>query len=288
MKKFWFILLSITLIIGLVVLGYFLYNYLKPKKGGVLVTSNPAASVYVNGNLVGKTPYEGSFDAGEISVKIIPDELEAINVYESKVKIVGGVKTVVKREFKEGGINWGDIIYFEKGEGKNSSLSVITVPDNTQVAIDGVTKGFSPYRLNSITQGEHQITISAVGYLDRSLTVNAVAGYKLSIISSLVQDQAPKQEEVAGETTEIKTLVEILDTPTGFLRVRTAPGAGGSEIHQVSPGEKYTFLEEDEQTGWFKIQVQEAAPGLPNGIVGWVSNEFSQKIEEEVSLNSSN
>lgn len=286
MKKFWFVLLSLITVIGLVVLGFFLYNYLKPKKGGVLVASTPAANVYINGALVGKTPYEGSFDEGEISVRVLPEGMDSVYAFESKVKIVGGVKTVVKREFKDDGANWGDIIYFEKGEGKNSSLSVITVPDNTQVAIDGVAKGFSPYRVNSLTAGEHQITISAVGYLSRQLTVNAVNGYRLSVISNLAQEE--KKEEVKAETTEVKTMVEILTTPTGFLRVRTQPGSGGSEIHQVKPGEKYPFLEEDGETGWFKIQIQEPAPGLPDGLVGWVSNEFSQKVDEEVSSNSTN
>ena len=80
---------------------------------------------------------------------------------------------------------------------------------------------------------------------------------------------------MAGEKTELKSFIEILDTPTGFLRVRTLPGSAGSEIHQVKPGEKYPFLEEDEETGWFKIQFQDPAPGLPEGIVGWVSNEFT-------------
>ena len=54
-----------------------------------------------------------------------------------------------------------------------------------------------------------------------------------------------------------------------------------SEIAEVTPGSKYLYLDTDIATGWFKIQYEEAKQGLPNGIVGWVSNEFAKKIEDQ-------
>ncbi|MCX6704567.1 MAG: SH3 domain-containing protein, partial [Candidatus Woesebacteria bacterium] len=75
-----------------------------------------------------------------------------------------------------------------------------------------------------------------------------------------------------------RTYIEILSTPTGFLRVRSGPGATGSEIAQVKPGDRYLFLDEDVATGWVKIQYEAPAAGLPNGIEGWVSGQYIKKI----------
>ena len=287
MKKVWMVVISLLSIGFLLLATLFLIGYFKPKPGGILVSSTPVSNVFVNGNLVGKTPYEGTFKAGEISIKLVPETLDKNYIpYETKTNLISGVKTVIKREFGDNGEeSSGDMVSFEKEVGKTASLIVTSTPDNSQVSIDGTPKGFSPFKLSTITPGEHQISIKSAGYLERNLTVKIVEGYRLSIVFNLASSAA-SSEAVAGVTTETKTFVEILETPTGFLRVRTEPGTAGSEIHQVKTGEKYIFLEEDGQTGWFKIQVQEAAPGLPDGIVGWVSNEYSKKIDEEVEISS--
>lgn len=285
MKKVWMIVISAISLALLGMATLFLIGYFKPKPGGILVNTNPASSVFINGNLVGKTPYEGTFKVEEVVVKLVPESGDKNYLpYEAKVSLVSGVKTVVRREFGETeDTSSGEIISFEKEEGKGISLVVVSTPDNAQVSIDGTPKGFAPYKISTISPGEHQVSVKAVGFTERVLTINTVTGYRLSIITNLAKEEV-KTQDVAGGKTEVKTFVEILETPTGFLRVRTGPGGAGSEIHQVKPGEKYPFLEEDADTGWFKIQIQEKAPGLPEGIVGWVSNEFSKKVDEEVSL----
>ncbi len=288
MKKVWVVIISLISLALLALAGLFLVGYLKPKPGGILVSTSPASSVFINGNLVGKTPYEGTFKAGDVSIKLVPESGEKNYLpFETKVSVIPGARTVVRREFGETeDQSSGEVVSFEKEEGKGVSLIVISTPDNAQVAIDGTPKGFAPYKISTITPAEHQVSIKAIGYTERTLTVKTMTGYRLSIIVNLAREEV-KTEEVAGEKTEIKAFVEILDTPTGFLRVRTEPGSKGSEIHQVKPGEKYPFLEEDTETGWYKIQIQDPAPGLPEGIVGWVSNEFTKKIDEEVTTKSS-
>jgi uncharacterized protein YgiM (DUF1202 family) len=76
----------------------------------------------------------------------------------------------------------------------------------------------------------------------------------------------------------VRTYIQILTTPTGFLRVRSGPGATGSEIAQVKPGAQYPFLDEDVATGWLEIQYEVPTAGLPNGIEGWVSGQYVKKI----------
>ena len=260
----------------------FAIGYFKPKPGGILVSSQPVSDVYIDGKLVGKTPYEGTFEPKIIDIELVVGATDKNYApYSTGVALVPGVKTVVRREFGETEeASSGDIVSFEKEGGGNASLVVVTNPDNSQVSIDTTPKGFSPYKSSNISVGEHQITIKSPGFADRTLNVNLIAGYKLTIFAKLAE--TGKEEKVEAAVVEIKTFVEILETPTGFLRVRSEPGSAGREIHQVAPGEKYLFLEEDEASGWYKIELEAPTAGLPEGRSGWVSNEYSQKIEEEV------
>jgi len=284
MRTFKIVAITILALGFLVSAALFFVGYFKPKPGGILVSAQPVSDVFIDGKLVGKTPYEGTFEPKIISIEIVPEAGDkSYTPYATSVALVPGVKTVVRREFGETeDTSSGDIVSFEKVGGREASLVVITNPDNSQVSIDVTPKGFSPYKSSALSVGEHQVTIKSPQFADRTLNVNLVAGYKLTIFAQLAK--VLEEEKVEAATTEIKTLVEILETPTGFLRVRSEPGSAGREIHQVAPGEKYLFLEEDSQTGWYKIELEAPTSGLPDGRSGWVSNEYSRKIEEEVSI----
>lgn len=253
-------IVSIT-IITLAILGFvivFIVGSLAPKPGGIRVEGSVPASVFINGSLVGKTPFKSTYKSGEITLKIVPDSVgDNLFPFEAKMTLASGVETVVRREFASTEIeSSGDVISFEKGAGKETSLIVVSTPDNSQVSVDGVPRGFAPYKTSTISPAEHQITVKAQGYADRVMTVKVVSGYRLNVFVKL-----GKMKEAAPTPTpapQLKTYIEIQETPTGFLRVRTAPGSGGEEIAQVKPGEKYLFLDEDAATGWYKIQYQAA------------------------------
>lgn len=68
--------------------------------------------------------------------------------------------------------------------------------------------------------------------------------------------------------------VQIKDTPTGFLRVRSDASTGASEIGRVKPGEKYAVLDSKTVSGvlWYKITFTETQDG-------WISGEYATKIE---------
>ena len=69
------------------------------------------------------------------------------------------------------------------------------------------------------------------------------------------------------EKTETKK-VTILDTPTGWLRVRSEPSTAGTEVAKVDPGKEFPFLEEDGE--WYKIE-------YASGQIGWISSEYASK-----------
>lgn len=73
----------------------------------------------------------------------------------------------------------------------------------------------------------------------------------------------------AGATTGGLFTVEISDTSVGFLRVRSGPSTGSSEVARVNPGQKFAVSEE--KNGWYKIEYE-------GGKSGWVSGSFTRKL----------
>jgi hypothetical protein len=276
------VIVTLTVLLATI---FFLVGYFKPKPGGIRVNTNPVASVYVNGSFAGKTPFTGAYMEEQIDLKLVPEGASGSPIpYETKVKMVPGIETVVDREFgPTEDESSGDVISFERIGGKLAGLVVISTPDNAQVWIDGTSQGFTPYSFNSITTGPHKITVKAVGYKDRTLNIKTLPGLKLTVYAKLASGSNSSEGPTPSPTPQDgpKAYVVIGDTPTGFLRMRTKPGTDGDEIAELKTGQKYLYVETDSDTGWYRIQYQDPAPGLPNGIRGWVSNQYSKVIDEE-------
>lgn len=276
------VFITLTIVVGTT---FFLVGFFKPKPGGLKINSIPASGVYINGQLAGKTPYSGTFPAAQVSLKLVPDSGPAGLVpYETKVNLVSGIETVIDREFGTSeDASSGDVISFDRIGGKLAGLVIISTPDNAQVWIDGTSQGFSPYSFNSITTGPHRITLKSIGYTDRTMNIKTLSGLKLTVYAKLAKsgDAAASPTPTPTPQSGPKAYVLIGDTPTGFLRMRTEPGTKGEEIAELKSGQKYLYLEKDADSGWFRIQYQDPAPGLPNGIRGWVSNQYSKIIDEK-------
>jgi len=269
-----FVILTFVVLISLT--GLFLIGYFKPKGAGLEIKTTPAALVFIDGIQVGQTPYNTVRNPGEITLKLVPQSTDvAFLPFETRVTLVSGINTIVKREFgKTEDEETGEIVSFEKVGGNDTSLAVVSLPDSAQVKIDGRISGYAPVKVSSLTVGTHQIVISAAGYLEHSLSVNTINGYKLVAVVKLAKGETsssptPSSQPIAPRT---KYLIEILSTPNGFLRVRATPSTTGEEIARVNSGKKFPLVEEDSQSGWFKIEFEE-------GKEGWVSNVYSKKVE---------
>lgn len=278
MKAFKVIIISVIALVTLGIAIFIIINYYKEKPAGIFISTSPVSDIYINGSLVGKTPYSNTYKAGEIYLKIVPNSGDQkLITYETKITLISGIQTVIRREFGETeDKSSGDTISFNRIGGRETGIIVISTPENAQISVDGLPQGFAPYKTSSISPAEHQISIKAPGYTDRIMTIKTLVGYRLSLYAKLAKIDEPKP--VATPVPVQKTYVEILSTPTGFLRVRSGPGATGSEIAQVKPGSQYLFLDEDVATGWIKIQYEAPKAGLPNGIEGWVSGQYVKKI----------
>lgn len=268
------IIVLILLTVAGIVLGIF--TFLLPKKAGITVETNPASTVFIDGEEMGRTPFRDTLNQGEVTLRLVPDSFGTpLMPYETKVDLVPGVETVVRRVFDGSEeFSQGEIISFNKTYKNETGVLVVSDPEGAQVVIDRQVKGFAPYTTTSISADEHTISVEAKGYLSRAISVKTELGYKLVIAVKLSKDPNFGNDKVEEEATETKTvpMVEILDTPTGFLRVRVEDATSSDEVGQVEPGKSYELLEENDDGSWYKI-------GFDEGKSGWVSSQYAEKVE---------
>ena len=250
-------------------------------KGALQITSVPKSDVYLNGKLIGQTPLckcEGKdmLSAGDYTIKLSPTQ-GGFESFEEKVSIAPAVLTVLDRTFGKGAFSQGSLITLSKLPDKKAlQLSVISFPDKTSVYLDNNLSGETPLLLKNLTESDHELKLSREGYKDKIIKVRTVAGYKLEATITLAVNSdltnATPSSSVSPTPTSSPTpalaTVTILDTPTGFLRVRESNSVGSAQIGLVNPGEKYNLL--DEKNGWYQIK-------LKDGKIGWVSNQYASK-----------
>lgn len=271
------LLIIVTGISALLIISTILFFIFKPKVAGLYVSADPISTVYINGEDVGKTPYKGMRAPGEVVLKIVPEgKLES--AYETKVALLPGVETVVRRMFGNSDeTSTTEIISFEKVSKDETSLAVVSIPDSVEVTIDNTSKAFTPHKTSVLEEGNHTILLSAKGYLDKTIKVKTHKGFKLTALVTLaratggVQAGALTPTPAPSPTLYEGSLVQILSTPTGTLRVRKEAKTGSEEIGMVKTGEEYPFLDRDPATGWFKIRF--------DGQEGWVSSQYARKVE---------
>ena len=299
MKKVFFVLSPLLLAVG-IFLGVTWYLNKTSGKGALQVTANPKSNVYLNGNLVGQTPLrrsEGSdaLSEGDYAIKIAP--LEAgFTPFEQKMHIASGILTVVDWTFGSGASSEGSIISLSPiSDKQKAQILILSVPKDADVVLDSSPKGKTPLLLSDVTDSDHEVKLTKAGLVDKALRIHATLGYKLlatvflGITNTMSTDissfestsSATPTPSIPESTTKLTPSptkaskhaigaqkVVILDTPNGFLRVRSEPTTAATEIARVKPGESYPFV--SEQSGWYEIT-------LPSGDTGWISGAYAQK-----------
>jgi hypothetical protein len=290
MSKLSKILLILIATILILAITFFLIGYFRPKNAGLLIQTTPSATVIIDGIQAGRTPYEITRKPATLVIKLVPDKTDKeLKSYETRISLSSGIKTIINREFGETDeTSSGNIISFEKIVNNEAEIAVISIPDEASVAIDGQVRGFAPYKTSSfassayktssITQGEHQLTVSKTGYIEKTLSIKTLNGYKLTLSIQLAASNLPVPEEEKPPEDERKTMVEILPTPNGFLRVRLAASVNSAEIGRVNSGEQFLLVQEDSKSGWFEIEYQPET-ATSSAKQGWVSDQYAKKIE---------
>lgn len=282
--------LAVVLVVALTVGAYFYLTKSKKGTSGLKVVSTPGASVFLNEQLLGKTPYETKYPAGEYTLKIIPDEAgSGVTSWQGSVKLEPSFLTFVSRDLGTSELlSGGELVTLEKMEGGEAQIAVFSTPDGATVLLDGQEKGVSPTMLRDVLPGEHDVAVSAVGFVGRTVRVQATSGYKVVVnfqLALVKEQELPASPPVDGSSGATATssgststsgaltppYVKIKDTPTGFLRVRSSASTAASEVAQIKPGETFPFLEEQE--GWYKISYAQ-------GKEGWISGRYAEKVDK--------
>lgn len=259
------------------------YDISSKKEGRLQVLSRPGAALFIDNVMKGNTPYTGTLKAGEYLLKVVPDGIATQAAsWQKKISVVTGALTHVDVQLDSTDIaSWADV-YWLTGRGmfdKTSGLTIETEPSGALIYIDNDEKGVSPLTLENVSQGNHELSVFMPSFSRRSKKINVNPGYQLHAYMKLALDPSQKSQYTILEPTpgtatsaasikEPANTVRILDTPTGWLRVRYEPTLAASESARVNPGQRFELLEE--QSGWYKIKIDGQKEG-------WISSMYAQK-----------
>jgi hypothetical protein len=265
--------------------------------GKIVITSVPDATVFIDSQAYTKTPAHFSLPPGEYSIKLIPIVHDAESTASARVSWQGTVRVTrnttvqVQRELSSTeNESSGEIVSIARPEQNplagRGEIKVLTEPFGAKVSLDNEDIAVSPHVIANVVPGIHEVSVSLPRFKRRSVQVRVYPGYQTVVDFQLGLDQQFETRlglvtvPTAGasssslpiiptaEPTQVRPKkVEILDTPTGFLRVRSEPNLAGREITRVKPGEKYDYL--DERRTWIKIKLDLGE--------GWVSGEYVRK-----------
>jgi hypothetical protein len=284
MKKLFFILIPAGLLTFLAILSFQYFVKTQSQKGALQVTSVPESKVYLNDKYIGQTPLckceaTNMLGIGDYTIRLVPAD-KNLSEFQEKVSLSEGVLTVVDRKFGKNSLSEGSVISLTPlTDKKKTELVVVSFPQGANVLLDNNPLGQSPLDFKDPTESDHAIKVKKEGYNEKAIRIRTPAGYKLTVavyLSTNAQNITVQQPPVATASPSASPApsvaavqsVVILDTPTGFLRVRQTASIGAAEIGRVKPGEKLELVEE--AGGWYLIK-------LTDGTKGWISAEYAQK-----------
>lgn len=283
MKKALLILIVSFILAGLIFIFVQSVLLRGSDKGALQVTASPQSKVYLNGKYIGQTPLcrcnpKDMIQIGDYTIKLVPS-VGSFNEFQEKVVISKSILTVVDRKFSSGAGSEGSIITLEQvKEGNGRELLVTSIPDKAEVLLDSSSSGFTPLLLRNITDSDHELFLKKSGYADKKVRIRIVSGYKLvaSVYLGIDEDGIPtptlapttSPASPSATPTPVGKKVTILQTPTGFLRVRAESTLNSAEVGRVVPGDSFAIV--SEISGWYQIT-------LKDGTLGWISSQYVKK-----------
>lgn len=297
MKKKLLFLLGLVFIFLIYLAIDFVFLSRRTQEGRIEIVSSPTANVIINDKAVGRTPYTSSLIAGDYVVKLVPDEDGASESasWNGKVNIYHNTRTYISREIGSNQVTSSGVVLTavkmesEPTKKDTGEIEIRTKPDGGIVFLDDEEQGISPLVLSEVEQGEHELSVFSPGFFRRSQKIKVQDGYRVIAEYSLAIDPTHKKvvkEKKDPTATQAATLtgkpeltptqqtstlkqIEILQTDTGWLRVRSEPSVSASESARVNPGTTFGVIEE--KSGWYKIE-------YAIGAQGWISSQYTRPV----------
>lgn len=265
-------------------------SLLKTTPAGVQVISNLPATVRIDGNDLGKTPYETTtLKPTKHTVVLIPTDT-SYPKKETTLTLFPGYITQFDWSFaKTENESSGIAFEYEKAKKSgNTELQLVASPDNVPVLVDGENVGFTPLLIEKLSAEEHTVTFQAPGYDALERTIQLVAGTRTMVSAKLskipiatplpVSETASEsatpapvaadtEDGVVTKKTDTRPYVRVEKTPTNFLRVRDSASASANELLKLSVGSTVPYANAS-SSGWLKVTYE-------TGKTGWVSGQFA-------------
>jgi hypothetical protein len=217
--------------------------------------------------------------AGEYTIRLVPLD-SSLREFQEKITISQAVLTVVDRKFGKNALSEGSIISLSPlADKQKTELLVVSFPQGSDVLLDDTEIGSTPLLHKDPTESDHVLKVRKDGYNEKEVRIRTPLGYKLTVAAYLstnanavptpiASDSATPTPDGGTPSPTPANEIVILDTPTGFLRVRSSASTTAGEVGRVSPGQTYPLV--NEQDGWFEIT-------LEDGTDGWISSQYAKK-----------
>jgi len=135
--------------------------------------------------------------------------------------------------------------------------------------MDGKLVGKTPYLVEKLEEGEHKITLTKAGYINREFAVKASNKYQVVADVTLASEIAKNPQVQPSPVPALSVQkVRILATPTGFLRVRKEASLDSPEIGRVKTGDELEIIQETKD--WVKVKFEDKQ--------GWISSQYAKKL----------
>jgi uncharacterized protein YgiM (DUF1202 family) len=190
---------------------------------------------------------------------------------------VSAVKTPTEK------VKYGDQVVAEITIKNNSSISLYEGSDFEPIMTKVGTEDFSKFFVNGVWSGPKQTKVMAEGTSVRpgeSKTFQVRVGVplhfdkqteKFHLVNVLGEVYAGSEFEVTLDVNKSDLdVVEIANTPVGYLNVREQANTSSKVVTKVSPGQRF-IVKERSGSSWVKIDAGE------NG-QGWISTQYAKKV----------
>ncbi|OGY47271.1 MAG: hypothetical protein A3J62_02575 [Candidatus Buchananbacteria bacterium RIFCSPHIGHO2_02_FULL_38_8] len=264
---------------------YYLILSAKAKTGILKILTIPKTTVYLDGKASGNSPFEQTLKKGEYLVKVSATETATESaIWQGKVNINEDTITFIERQLGTSDItSSGIILEMAKIDTKNNTgvIEVESEPGGSIVSLDNIEQGITPMTMRNIESGDHELTLYNPGFIKRTQKVKIASNYRLTAMFKLAVDPnyqpininlTPTPASPSGQlnSNPQSQTITILDTETGWLRVREDPTTTASQSALVNPGQQFLIIENN-KLGWYKIEYEK-------GKFGWISARYTKII----------
>ncbi len=191
----------------------------KMKAGLQVISQNNEVNVFLDGELLGKTPYiNKKMKEGEYILKLEPVD-QSLSSYETSIKLNKALLTVVTWNPGKTLETSAGVIYelIPVNNKKTAEVSFISIPDTTMIKFDDQAKQFAPMILTDLEPGQHQFEASLPSYKSFNNVINLLAGHRLTIHLKLAKDLGESLDNPSPSNIPVASASAQPASPSGQL-----------------------------------------------------------------------